>query len=140
MFCITSACCLLTVRKTTCKSVITVCFHVHVLPFWTTASISFKPMLQLERMRNFQPWHCIPFSAAVVTVTMATDVCTPDSYNETVTGTDLFCYDCSEIYTKKYDPDDSPCWNNISQIALRQCGERDRYCRVNTLQKFGVKK
>ena len=58
------------------------------------------------------------------------DVCRPNTFNETVTGTDLFCFDCTETYVKSYDPDDSPCWNNLSQIALRQCGPRDKYCKV----------
>ena len=70
--------------------------------------------------------------------TLAAEVCEPDSYNKSVIGTDLFCYDCTEIYTKKYDPNDSPCWNNVSQIALRQCGSRDRYCKVSAARGTGT--
>jgi len=45
-------------------------------------------------------------------------------------GTELYCYECLEKYTKSFDPANAPCLNNLTQITVRQCSPADRYCQV----------
>ncbi|ELT89557.1 hypothetical protein CAPTEDRAFT_212316 [Capitella teleta] len=59
--------------------------------------------------------------------------------NKSSTGSDLWCYQCEELYKKTYDPYASPCLNNVSSVVIRQCDATDRFCKVERLDilKFG---
>ena len=54
------------------------------------------------------------------------EVCT----NKTETTFGLWCYDCQQNFAKVYDPENAVCLFDLSQVALRQCGPRDKYCKV----------
>lgn len=51
-------------------------------------------------------------------------------------GTDLYCYECSETYDSSFDPNQAPCLNNLSQITIRKCSYADNYCQVCRLLGF----
>ena len=61
------------------------------------------------------------------------EVVNPTTENETIaTGTALYCYECSEQYDSTFDPSQSPCLNNLSQVTIRQCSPADTYCQVRS--------
>ncbi|ELU09984.1 hypothetical protein CAPTEDRAFT_193274 [Capitella teleta] len=51
-------------------------------------------------------------------------------------GGDLWCYECSESYSRTYDPADSPCRNNLTGVITRQCAKSEIYCRVERLDLY----
>ena len=71
--------------------------------------------------------HNIFFTSVVVTSALSTSNVT----QEPVSGSDLYCYECKEIYKKGYDPLNSPCRNNVTTVGVRQCLPEHRYCVVS---------
>ncbi len=51
---------------------------------------------------------------------------------EVQTGSNLSCYECKENYKNEhiYDPRQSPCRNNVTQVNVRQCTDEHKYCQV----------
>lgn len=50
----------------------------------------------------------------------------------------LFCYECSEAYNKVYDPKNSPCRHNLSQIIVRRCSASEKYCKVERVESYKI--
>ncbi|OAF69847.1 DNA-directed RNA polymerase I largest subunit [Intoshia linei] len=53
-----------------------------------------------------------------------------------VTGKDLWCYECTGDYVKKYDFNQSPCRNNVTYFNIRQCSTNDNYCKIEKHQLY----
>ncbi|KAK2142966.1 hypothetical protein LSH36_891g01005 [Paralvinella palmiformis] len=62
------------------------------------------------------------------------EVCT----NKTETTFGLWCYDCQQNFAKVYDPENAVCLFDLSQVALRQCGPRDKYCKIAASRRFTI--
>ena len=56
-------------------------------------------------------------------------VVTPDNVTEDYQqGTALYCYECQD--PGPVNISNSPCYNQLATITIRQCSQADRYCQV----------
>ena len=109
-----------------------VLYTLYIFGFYMNRHIEFLNYLDIclykliILMFMFQIFGNSPFSASNGTLPCAAGI----DRNNTSTGEDLWCYECSESYKTKFNVSDSPCLNNLTRINVRQCSGVDNYCKV----------